>query len=89
MADTTVGVIDETDPREFKFKFQSFVFAKLGDTVFVHCTVVVCEAKEKTKTCTNVGEQVFIISLGWCFHFRESIYIVFLFVLLSNRVKFN
>ena len=60
-ADTTVGVIDETDTREFKFKFQSFVFAKLGDTVFIHCTVVVCGAKETTKTCTNVGEQVSLL----------------------------
>ena len=60
-ADTTVGVIDETDPREFKFKFQSFVFAKLGDTVFVHCTVVVCEDGENTQTCTNVGDHVTLL----------------------------
>ena len=52
-----MGVIDDRDAREFKFKFQSFVFAKLGDTVFVHCTVVVCEAGETTKTCENVGDK--------------------------------
>ena len=60
-ADPTVGVIDKRDPREFKFKFQSFVFAKLGDTVFVHCTVVVCEAGETTQTCTNVSDQVALL----------------------------
>ena len=60
LVDTTVGIIDEGD-REFKFKFQSFVFAKLGDRVFVHCTVVVCETGESTNTCTNVGDQVALL----------------------------
>ena len=58
LADSTVGVIAARDAREFIFKFQSFVFAKLGDTVFVHCTVVVCKADETTQTCTNVSDQV-------------------------------
>ena len=61
LADSTVGVIDQRDAREFKFKFQSFVFAKLGDTVFVHCTVVVCEAGETSQTCTNVGDHVALL----------------------------
>ena len=56
LADSTVKVIDARDASEFKFKFQSFVFAKLGDTVFVHCMVVVCEAGDATQTCTNVGD---------------------------------
>ena len=56
-----MGVIDTRDAKEFKFKFQSFVFAKLGDTVFVHCTVVVCEAEESTQTCTNVSNQVALL----------------------------
>ena len=56
-----MGVIDPRDAREFNFKFQSFVFAKLGDTVFVHCTVVVCEAGENTQTCTNVGDHVTLL----------------------------
>ena len=56
-----MGVIDPRDAREFKFQFQSFVFAKLGDTVFVHCTVVVCEDGESTQTCTNVGDQVALL----------------------------
>ena len=71
LADSTVGVIGEIDAREFKFKFQSFVFAKLGDTVFVHCTVVVCEEGETTQTCTNVSDQVALIIMQhlFCFHF--------------------
>ena len=74
LVDTTVGVIDERDPREFKFKFQSFVFAKLGDTVFVHCMVVVCEAAEKTKTCTNVGDEVSLL-VGLVFSFQGIFFV--------------
>ena len=61
-------IIDEGDAKEFRFKFQSFVFAKLGDTVFVHCTVVVLEAGGTTKTCTNVGDETDLI-VGFMFLF--------------------
>ena len=68
LADSTVRVIDEGNAREFKFKFQSFVFAKLGDSVFIHCTVVVCKAGETTQTCTNVGGQIALL-IGFVFLF--------------------
>ena len=55
-ADSTVGLL-KTSPKEFRFKFQSFVFAKLGDTVFIHYTVVVCKMDETTKTCSNVSDH--------------------------------
>ena len=61
LVDRTVGVVGGSYLREFKFKFQSFVFAELGDRVFVHCTVVVCETGESTNTCTNVGDQVALL----------------------------
>ena len=29
----------------------------LGDTVFIHCTVVVCKTDETTETCSNVSDH--------------------------------
>ena len=52
-ADDTVSLDLRREKEEYAFSFQAFVFRELGNRVFVHCSVIICQEDDTSATCEN------------------------------------